>query len=155
MIFLHEIDWKIKMNNRHISLMLLMTLKIVSWLKNYCYHDHNNRHIVKLLFLPQSLYKHVLTELVYQLQLECDMYTISYKLQVPKWILIKSDEISGKHCKMKVQVYDCSSYHNILTTSETHHVFHNTTFSWVCCIGQEWCTSTAMYCVTMSPHFSN
>ena len=33
-IFLHEIDWKIKMNNRHISLMVLATLKIVSCLKN-------------------------------------------------------------------------------------------------------------------------
>ena len=29
-IFLHEIDWKIKMNNRHMSLMLLVTLKIIS-----------------------------------------------------------------------------------------------------------------------------
>ena len=32
-IFLHEIDWKIKMNNRPMSLMLLATLKIVSCLK--------------------------------------------------------------------------------------------------------------------------
>ena len=65
MIFLHEIDWKIKMNNRHMSLMLLATLKIVSCLKNYCYHHHDNTHIVKLLCLPQSLYKHVLTEFEY------------------------------------------------------------------------------------------
>ena len=57
-IFLHEIDWKIKMNNRHMSLMLLATLKIVSCLKNYCYHNHDNTHIVKLLCLPQSLQKH-------------------------------------------------------------------------------------------------
>ena len=28
MIFLQEIDWKIKINNRHIPLMLLMTLKM-------------------------------------------------------------------------------------------------------------------------------
>ena len=90
MIFLQEIDWTIKMNNRHMSLMLLATLKIVSCLKNYCYHHHDNRHIVKLLSPPQSLYKHVLTECEYQLQLE---YWINYKLQVPKWILIKSDEI--------------------------------------------------------------
>ena len=62
MIFLHEVDWKIKMNNRHMSLMLLATLKIVSSLKNYCSHHHDNRHIVKLLCLPQSLYKYVLTE---------------------------------------------------------------------------------------------
>ena len=53
MIFLHEIDWKIKMNNRHMSLMLLATLKIVSCLTNYCYHHHDNKHIVKLLCLPQ------------------------------------------------------------------------------------------------------
>ena len=75
-------DWKIKMNNKHISLMLLATLKIVSCLKNYCYHYHDNRHIVKLLCLPQSLYKHVLTEFEYQLQLEFDICiesTINYK----------------------------------------------------------------------------
>ena len=72
-IFLHEIDWKIKINNKHMSLMLLATLKIVSCLKNYCYHHHDNRHIVKLLCLPQSLYKHVLTEFEYQLQLEFDI----------------------------------------------------------------------------------
>ena len=82
MIFLHEIDWKSKMNNRHTSLMLLVTLKIVSCLKNYCYHHHDNRHIVKLLCLPQSLYQHVLTEFEYQLQLEFDICiesTINYK----------------------------------------------------------------------------
>ena len=83
------------------------------------------------------------------------MYWINYELQVPKWILIKSDEISVKHCKMKVQVYDCSSHHHILTISETDLVLHNTIFSLVCCIRLELCTSTAMYCVTMSPHFSN
>ena len=70
MIFLHEIDWKIKINNRNISLTLLVTLKIVSCLKNYCYHHYDNRHIVKSLHLPQSLYQHVLTEFEYQLQLE-------------------------------------------------------------------------------------
>ena len=48
MIFLHEIDWKIKMKNRHMSPMLLATLKIVSCLKNYYYHHHDNIHIVKL-----------------------------------------------------------------------------------------------------------
>ena len=82
MIFLHEIDWKIKMNNRYISLVLLTTLKNVSCLKNYCCHDHDNRHIVKLLCLTQSLYKHVLTEFEYQLQLEfdiCIQSTINYK----------------------------------------------------------------------------
>ena len=65
MIFLHEIDWKIKMNNRHMSLMLLATLKIVSCLKNYSYYNHDNTHIVKLLCLPQSLHKHVLSEFEY------------------------------------------------------------------------------------------
>ena len=81
-IFLHEIDWKIKMNNRHMSLMLLATLKIVSCLKNYCYHNDDNTHIVNLLYLPQSLQKHVLTEFEYQLQLEFDIFfesTINYK----------------------------------------------------------------------------
>ena len=63
-------------------LMLLATLKIVSHLKNYCYHHHDNTHIVKLLCLPQSLQKHVLNESEYQLQLEFDIYiesTINYK----------------------------------------------------------------------------
>ena len=81
-IFLHEIDWKIKMNNRHMSLMLLTTLKIVSCLKNYYYHNHDNTDIVKLLYLTTSLYKHVLTEFEYQLQLEFDIcieQTINYK----------------------------------------------------------------------------
>ena len=70
------------MNNRHMSLMLLATLKIVSCLKNYCYDHYDNRHIVKLLCLPQSLYKHVLTEFEYQLQLKFDISiesTINYK----------------------------------------------------------------------------
>ena len=70
------------MNNRHISLMFLATLKIVSCLKNYCYHYHDNRHVVKLLCLPQPHYKHVLTEFEYQLQLEfdiCSESTINYK----------------------------------------------------------------------------
>ena len=56
------------------------------------------------------------------------MYWINYKLQVPKWILIKSDEISGKHCKMKVQVYYCSSHLYMLTSSERDLVLHNTIF---------------------------
>ena len=70
------------MNNRHISLMLLATLKILSSLKNCSYHCHDNRHIVKLLCLSQSLYKHVLTKFEYQLQLEFDICietTINYK----------------------------------------------------------------------------
>ena len=67
MIFLHEIDWKIKINNRNISLMLLVTLKIASCPKKCCYHHHDNTHIVKLLCLPQLLYQHVLTEFEYQL----------------------------------------------------------------------------------------
>ena len=80
--FLHEIDWKIKMNNRHMSLILLATLKIVSCLKNYCYHNDDNTHIVNLLYLPQSLQEHVLSEFEYQLQLEFDIFfesTINYK----------------------------------------------------------------------------
>ena len=81
-ISLHDIDWKIKMNNRHISLMLLSTLKIVSCLKNYCCHNDNNTHIVKLLHLPQALKKHVSCEFDYQLQLEFDIFlesSINYK----------------------------------------------------------------------------
>ena len=82
MTFLPEIHWKIKINNRNISLMLLAILKIVSCLKNYCYHHHDNTHIVKLLCQPPLLYQHVLTELEYQLQLEfeiCIESTINYK----------------------------------------------------------------------------
>ena len=83
------------------------------------------------------------------------MYWINYKLEVPKWILRKSHESLVKHCQMKVKVYDCTSHHHILTISETDLALHNTTFLWVCCMRLESCTSTAMYCVTMSPHFSN
>ena len=61
------------MNNRHMSIMLLVTLKIVSCLKNYYNDNHDNTDIVKLLCLPTSLYKHVLTEFEYQLQLEFDI----------------------------------------------------------------------------------
>ena len=64
------------------SLMLLATLKFVSCLKNYCDHNYDNTHIVKLLCPPQSLHKHVLTEFEYQLQLEFDICiesTINYK----------------------------------------------------------------------------
>ena len=53
--------------------MNMMTLKILSCLKNYCYHHHNNTHIAKLLCLPQLLYQHVLTEFEYQLQLKFDI----------------------------------------------------------------------------------
>ena len=83
------------------------------------------------------------------------MYWINYKLQVPKWIFIKSYEISVKHFNMKVQVYHCSSNHYMFTISETDLVLHDTIFSLVCCTRLELCTSTAMYCVTMSPDFSN
>ena len=58
-ISLHDIDWKIKMNNRHISLMLLSTLKIVSCLKNYCCHNDNNTHIVKLTTSTPSMSKNM------------------------------------------------------------------------------------------------
>ena len=81
-IFLHEIDWKIQMNNRHMSLMLLAILKIVSCLKNYYYHNDDNKDIVNLSCLPTSLYKHVLDEFEYQLQLQfhiCIEPTINYK----------------------------------------------------------------------------
>ena len=81
-ISLHEIDWKIKINIRNISLMLLATLKIVSCLRNYCYHDHDNRLIIKSLSLPQSLCQNVLTEFEYQLELEFSVFnesTINYK----------------------------------------------------------------------------
>ena len=61
------------MNHRHMSLMLLATLKIVSCLKNYYYHNKDNKDIVKLLCLPTLFYKHVLTEFEYQLQLQFDI----------------------------------------------------------------------------------
>ena len=70
------------------SLMLLATLKIVSCLKNYCYHNDDNIHIVKLLCLPELLHKHVLTEFEYQLQLEFDIFiesTINYKYPNEYW----------------------------------------------------------------------
>ena len=48
-IFLHEIDWKIQMNDRHMSLMLLATLKTVSCLKKYDHSDDDSTNIVNLL----------------------------------------------------------------------------------------------------------
>ena len=70
------------MNNRHMSLILLVTMKIVSCLKNYNYHNDDNKDIVKLLCLPLSLYKHVLDKFEYQLQLQFDICiepTINYE----------------------------------------------------------------------------
>ena len=81
-IFLHEIDWKIQMNDRHMSLMLLATLKIVSCLKKYDHCDDDSTDIVKLLCLATSLYKHVLDEFEYQVQLQfhiCIEPMINYK----------------------------------------------------------------------------
>ena len=80
-IFLHEIDWKIQLNDRHMSLMLLATLKIVSCLKKYYNSDDDTTDIVKLLCLPTSLYKHILDEFEYQVQLQFDISiepTINY-----------------------------------------------------------------------------
>ena len=71
------------MNDRHISLKLLTTLKIVSCLKKYDHcDDDDSKDIVKLLCLPTSLYKHVLDEFEYQVQLQfhrCIEPTINYK----------------------------------------------------------------------------
>ena len=81
-ISLHEIDWKIKINNRNISLTLLATLKIMSCLRNYCYHDHDNGHRIKSLSLPQSLCQNVLTKFEYQIELGFSIFiesTINYK----------------------------------------------------------------------------
>ena len=55
------------------SPMLLATLKIVLCLKNYYNHNDDKKDIVKLLHLPTSLYKHVLDEFEYQLQLQFDI----------------------------------------------------------------------------------
>ena len=38
---------------------------------------------------------------------------------------------------------------------KTDCMMHNTIFSLVWCMRLEWCTNTAMYYVTISPHFSN
>ena len=70
------------MNDRHISLMLLATLKIVSCLKKCDHYDDDSKDIVKLLCLPTSLYKHVLDGFEYQVQLRfhrCIEPTIKYK----------------------------------------------------------------------------
>ena len=58
------------MNDRHMSLIFLATLKIVSCLKKFDHSDDDNTDIVKLLCLPTSLYKHVLDEFEYQVQLQ-------------------------------------------------------------------------------------
>ena len=67
----------------------------------------------------------------------------------------KSHEITAKHFKMKVQVYNYDSDHHILTIAETDLALQKTTFSLLSCMRLEWCTTTVMYCVTMSPHVWN
>ena len=61
---------------------LVVIMKIVSCLKNFYYCNDDHKDIVKLLCLPTSLYKHVLDEFEYQLQLQLDICiepTINYK----------------------------------------------------------------------------
>ena len=70
------------------SLMLLASLKIVSCLKKYGHCDDDSKDIVKLLCLPTSLYKHVLDEFEYQIQLQfhiCIEPTINYKYPNEFW----------------------------------------------------------------------
>ena len=70
------------MNNRHMSLILLATLKNVSCLKKYDHCENDSKYIVKLLCLPTSLYKHVLHEFEYQVQLQfhvCIEPTLNHK----------------------------------------------------------------------------
>ena len=62
------------MNDRHMSLMLLATLKIVSCLKKYDHCDDDSK--------DTSLYKHVLDEFEYKVQLQfhiCIEPAINYK----------------------------------------------------------------------------
>ena len=59
-----------QLNDRHMSLMLLATLKIVSCLKKYDHSDDHNTDIIKLLCLPTSIYKHGLHEFEYQVPLQ-------------------------------------------------------------------------------------
>ena len=115
MIFLHDIDWKIRMNNRHMSLMLLATLKIVSCLKNYSYHNHDMSSPIT----PGTCFEWVWISTTIGVW---HIYWMNYKLQVPKWILIKSYEISVKHCQMKVKVYDYSSIHWQFLKQTLHYI---------------------------------
>ena len=76
------------MNDRHMSLMLLATLKIVSCLKKYDYYDDDSTDIIKLLCLPTSLYKDVLEEFEYRIQLQfhiCTGPNINYKYPNEFW----------------------------------------------------------------------
>ena len=76
------------MNDRHMSLMLLATLKIVSCLKKYDHCDDDSTDIIKLLCLPTSLYICVLDEFEYQVQLQFHIYTeptIIYKYPNEFW----------------------------------------------------------------------
>ena len=72
-ISLYEIDWKInrrsKKNRKIITYASCYTENCVMS-KNNCCHDHDNRHIIKSLSVPQSLCQNVLTELEYQLEME-------------------------------------------------------------------------------------
>ena len=82
--------------------MLLATLKIVSCLRNCCYHDHDNRHIVKLLSPPQSLCQNVLTEFEYQLEFEFSIFTESTILVLLCSVTISPDFSNKQFCKLLV-----------------------------------------------------
>ena len=138
------------------SLMLLATLKIVSCLKNYCYHHHDNTHIVKLLCLPQSLHENVLSEFEYQLQLEFDICiesTINDKFPNEFWSKVMKFQSNTVRWKWRYMTTPPITIYWQFLKQTLNCIIPF--FSWVCCIRLEWSTSSAMYCVTISPHFSN
>ena len=84
------------------SLMLLATLKIVSCLKNYCYHHDENTHIVNLLHLPQPLPKTCFEWVWISTTIGVwHIFGINYQLQVPKWILIKIMKLQSNTFRWK------------------------------------------------------
>ena len=91
-IFLHEIDWKIQLNDRHMSLMLLATLKIVSCLKKYYNSDDDTTDIVKLLCLPTHSINYFGWVWISGTITVWYMYWTNNKLHIPKWILRKMNK---------------------------------------------------------------
>ena len=101
-ICLHKIDWKIKMNNRHISLMLFATLKIVScrkklllsswWQYTYC------KLTTSTPTTPKTCFDWVWISTTIRVW---HIFGINYQLQVPKWILIKVMKLQSNTFRWK------------------------------------------------------
>ena len=76
---LTETDWLTAVNNREISLMLLSTPSIVSYIRHSI--NANGEDVIHTLHIPCSIINHIKAELDYQIDLEFTKYvepTVEY-----------------------------------------------------------------------------